>query len=248
MVTLIDAKPDRGAPTRRDTLRWVAAAAPVLALQACGEGAPPVAAPSLDVAPWRQTPAPVRTGPGYGADPNMLAPRTPWRLVMSEGQLRDTAAMADVILPADGEHPSASGADVHLFVDEWVSAPYPRFQADRQLIFDGLSWANREARRRFGRGVARLSGDEVPAFYDPLNEASNAPNAAPEAMHAPGRFFATLKTLVTGGYYTSPAGVAALGYVGNVAIKGPWPGPTPEATAHLERTLAGLGLTMPRTA
>ncbi len=121
-------------------------------------------------------------------------------------------------------------------------------RADRQLIFDGLSWANREARRRFGRGVAQLSGSELPAFYDPLNEASNAPAKAAPGMRDPGRFFGTLKALVTGGYYTSEVGVNALGYVGNVAVKGPWPGPTPEALAHLEGVLADLGLAMPRVA
>lgn len=248
MVTLIDktASAAPAGPTRRDTLRWVAAAMPLMAA-GCGAEAITRTAASDVVAGWRQTPMPVRTGPGYGEDPNMMAPKVPWRLVMSEGQLRDAGAMADVILPADDPHPSATGADVHLFLDEWVSAPYPRFQADRQLIFDGLSWSNREARRRFGVPVARLSGDDVAAFYDPLNEASNAPNRAPEAMRQPGRFFATLKALVTGGYYTSAAGVEALGYVGNVALPSPWPGPTPEAMAHLERTLAGLGLSVPAT-
>lgn len=247
MVTLIENRPrPHEGLTRRQTLAWVASAVPVIAAAGCG-GADRPAGAADSVTEWARVGMPQRTGPGYGPDPDMLSPRVPWRLVMNEAQRRQAAAMADVIVPASGEHPSASGAGVDAFLDEWISAPYPRFEADRAQVLAGLAWSEREARRRFGRGIAQLSGEEVAGFYDLLNEAANAPRQAPEVMREQGAFFGTLRALVVGGYYTSEAGIASLGYVGNVAIGGDWPGPSREALDHLSGALASLGLSMPRT-
>ena len=55
-----------------------------------------------------------------------------------------------------------------------------------------------------------------------------------------------MKFLTTGAYYTSEQGIEELGYVGNVAIQGDYPGPTKEALAHLEQVLADLKLSKKR--
>ena len=48
--------------------------------------------------------------------------------------------------------------------------------------------------------------------------------------------------LVAGAYFSSPAGVAELGYRGNTPIAGPYPGPSPAALDHLNSLLDELGL------
>ena len=55
--------------------------------------------------------------------------------------------------------------------------------------------------------------------------------------------FDGLRTLVTIAYFASPEGTKDLGYIGNIPIAGDYPGPTPEAIAHLDTILDELGLT-----
>ncbi|MBT5682665.1 MAG: gluconate 2-dehydrogenase subunit 3 family protein, partial [Gammaproteobacteria bacterium] len=44
-------------------------------------------------------------------------------------------------------------------------------------------------------------------------------------------------------YFASPEGTKDIGYIGNTPIAGDYPGPTPEAMAHLDKMLSDLGLT-----
>jgi len=61
-------------------------------------------------------------------------------------------------------------------------------------------------------------------------------------MEQPVAFFRLLRHLVCGAYYSSPAGLKALGYVGNVPLVGDYPGPSAAALDHLQKQLAMLGL------
>ena len=45
-----------------------------------------------------------------------------------------------------------------------------------------------------------------------------------------------------GGLYSQPEGIADIGYMGNNPTTGMYPGPTPEAMAHLNAALTKLGL------
>ena len=49
----------------------------------------------------------------------------------------------------------------------------------------------------------------------------------------PAQFFARLRGLMMTGFYTLPEGMADIGYMGNKPVLGAYPGPTPEAMAHL---------------
>ncbi len=61
----------------------------------------------------------------------------------------------------------------------------------------------------------------------------------PEFEHAV-IFFAKLRGLVLGAYFTSPEGMQGIGYQGNVPIIGDYPGPSEEARAHLNEVIANL--------
>jgi hypothetical protein len=54
--------------------------------------------------------------------------------------------------------------------------------------------------------------------------------------------FDGLRRLVMTAYFSSPEGTTDIGYQGNIAIAGDYPGPTPEAMEHLDAVLQELGL------
>ena len=203
---------------RRTTLAWAAALATGLGatdLDACTPGHKP--------------------GPkGYGLDPDMNKGATPWPRIMTANQLRVVVALADFILPADGAAPSASGVHVHELIDEWVSAPYPDQLADRELIFNGIAWINREARRA-GASFAQMSAATREAIFARLG--SGAPSLEPLAKD----FYKRFRLLTIGAYYTTEAGFKDIGYIGNQALT-QFPPPSDAVKAALEQAYKTQGL------
>lgn len=166
---------------------------------------------------------------GYGVDPDLMAGKTPWPRTFTPDQQRAAAALADAILPAEGPAPSASALGVHQLIDEWVSAPYPAFQADRALILPGLAWLDMAARRAGGQPFAAAS--------DQVREAV----LAQAASDAPKGFYARFRAIVIGAYYTTEAGFKDIGYIGNQAL-GAFPPASDEIKAALEGAYQTQGL------
>jgi hypothetical protein len=154
---------------------------------------------------------------GYGQDPDLLkrhAPGDLWPLTLSEEQRRAAKTLCDFILPADAEGPAASTVGVVEFIDEWISAPYPQFAADRKMILDGLAWFDDTAQQKFARRFADLASHEAVTLCDESCRQSQS------------GFFARYRQLTAVGYYTTPVGMRDLGYVGNVALAS-YDGPPP---------------------
>jgi hypothetical protein len=171
---------------------------------------------------------------GYGTDPDLVKPYKPgdyWPLTLSEAQLRTTAALCDVILPAEGKVPSASGVGVPDFIDEWVSAPYPNYVKDRKTVLDGLAWIEGESQRRFGTGFADASADQRASVCEDIA----AEAAAGSPLESPSKFFRRFRNLTTAGFYTTPVGMKDLGYVGNVPLA-TFDGPPADLVAKLGLT------------
>ena len=210
---------------RRVTLKWLFAAV-------AASGVPLKGAYAAPAVQWPKGAPPPVAGSGYGTDPALLEPVVPWPKTLSAAELRTAAALCDTILPAEGKWPAPSAVGIHHFVDEWVSAPYPEQVADRALLLNGFAWVENEAKARHGRSYADLP--------EPARAAILGDAAATDPRGA--AFLGKMKFLTTGAYYTSEEGVEELGYVGNVALEGDYPGPTPEALAHLDSILAGLNL------
>jgi hypothetical protein len=156
-------------------------------------------------------------GAGYGADPDLqriYSPGDLWPLTLSERQRGAAAALCDVIIPSDAHSPSASAVGVVDFIDEWISAPYPRHQQDRTLVLSGLQWLDEEALRRHSTLFAALSGEQQAAMCEQI---CYAPEAHPSVVHV-ATSFARYRDLTAAGFYTTPAGRKDLQYVGNVAL------------------------------
>ena len=109
---------------RRTTLKWMLAVA---------------SGPSGVLA----APAGVAKAPkGYGTDPDLVKTYRAgelWPLTFTLAQRRTAAALCETIIPADERSPSAADLEVHMFIDEWVSAPYARHIEDRKIVVEGLA-------------------------------------------------------------------------------------------------------------
>lgn len=224
---------------RRTTIKWLAAAMTAVHTAACssdekflGDEIPRGDNRLLGAAGSPDT-------VGYGTDPDLLNPVVPWSRTLTGPQLRTTAALCDAILPEDEHSPAASAVGVPDFIDEWVSAPYSEQQHDRETILAGLEWLERQSRERFGAGFADAAEAERAELLDAL---SGQEVAAPLADHH--RFFDRFRYLAVGAFYTTQAGIDDIGYTGNVAIRGDYPGPSEQAMAHLAEVLGKLGLSL----
>lgn len=171
---------------------------------------------------------------GYGGDPNLLEVYKPgdlWPLTFMEAQHRTVAALCDVILPADERSPSASQLKVPDFIDEWISAPYPKQQADRHEILNGIAWLNREAVARFQKVFSELNETQKHKICD---EICSLQKATPEREEA-ARFFSKFRNLTLGGFYSTPEGMKDIQYLGNVPLT-KFDGPPPEVLSFLKLT------------
>jgi Gluconate 2-dehydrogenase subunit 3 len=156
-------------------------------------------------------------GQGYGTDPALIPPHHAgefWPLTLSVAQRRLAAVLSDLIIPADEHSGAASSIGVVDFIDEWVSAPYPRQQHDRPIVLQGFIWLDAEATRRSGKPFADLGAEVQTAICDEICSEARATPAQREAA----RFFARYRDLTAAAFYSSPAGRKDVGYIGNVAL------------------------------
>ena len=163
---------------------------------------------------------------GIGTDPNLLKKEIPWERVLTAEEKRIVTVLGDIIIPADENGPAASAVGVPDFIDEWVSAPYDAQQKDGKVIREGLAWIDGEAKKRFGKGFADAGAGEQTALLDDIVKEGT------EARKAAYSFFTNFRDKVAGGYYSTPEGWKAIGYVGNVPMA-EFPGPPPEVLKHL---------------
>ncbi|MBC3766927.1 gluconate 2-dehydrogenase subunit 3 family protein [Neptunicella marina] len=227
--------------TRRESLKWlglIAAGTSVATMTACSPAKDVVTGgsaghwPDLDIKPV--------TAKGYGTDPNMVVPpESPWPRTLNQQQLTLVAILSDIIVPREGSVPSATEVNVPDVIDEWVSAPYDGQQRDRVTILHGLAWIDDEANLRFKKPFATLDKSQQTAIIDDIAYRTKEKD---EEFGRARKAFARLKQLVLAAFFCSPQGHKDIGYMGNVAIAGDYPGPTDEARAHLDGVLKDLGL------
>ena len=227
---------------RRTTLKWLAAG--VMSTVSAHRAAARAMESALDVDSGASlgVARPV-TGTGYGPDPDLTDPVLPWEKTMTDAQLRIAASLCDMILPADDASPSASQVGVPAFIDEWVSAPYPDQQRDRETVLEGLQWLESTCSSRFGARFAEAKDAERRSLLDSIAFEENVEPGLEQQRD----FFTLYRNLTMSAFYATQEGMADIGYIGNTPIAGEYPGPTPEALAHLEKALNSLGLEMPET-
>ncbi len=200
---------------RRSAIKWILAASATV--------------PFLKSESFAQSGPAIPTPNGIGADPNLVIPeKAPWPRILTEEQRETVTALADVILPRVDESPAASELKVPDFIDEWVSAPYPDYVSDREVVLPGLDWIDAESRKRFQKRFHELSDTQQTAICDDI---CYLPDAQPEFKDG-ASFFAKFRNLTMGGYYTTDHGTREVGYVGNMALA-TFDGPPPEVMKFL---------------
>jgi len=218
-------EPDPSVMNRRVVLKVLAAAAAAPAI-ACDAGSGGSGGEGAVSAPDQPTANPHALG--TPTDPDLLTPVVPWDLVLSDEEMVTAAALADVIIPADDWSPASSSVGAHHFVNEWVSAPYEGQRRDLVLIRGGLVWLNATSMERYGAPFAELTSEQHRAICD---EICYLPDALP-ALRRWARFFDKMRDLVSTGFWTTPEGMADLGYQGNVPLPS-FDGPPAEVLAQL---------------
>jgi hypothetical protein len=118
--------------------------------------------------------------------------------------------LADLIVPADAESKGALDAHAPEFIDVLCSQ-----NEELGLIYTGgLAWLEAAMRRRYSAGFADAGNEQR---LEMLNLIAYRRNSSPEL--APGiHFFAWARKMVVDAYYTHPAGIAHVGYMGNSAM------------------------------
>ena len=107
-----------------------------------------------------------------------------------------------------------------------------RFEVDgdRTLIREGLVWLDVEAARRYGLGTRFR--DLSPARKDEIcSDIAHIPEAAP-GFESGARFFARVRDLTAGAFWTTEEGMQDLQYIGNVPLER-WDPPPPEVLEFL---------------
>lgn len=165
-------------------------------------------------------------GPGLSWDPNLLKKEIPWPRLLTEAEKRTLTVLGDILIPADEFGPAASAVGVPDFIDEWVSAPYENQRKDRKTIREGLVWLDGVAQARGGKAFAESTAEvQTQILKDITTEGT------PERK-AGRTFFLCVRDRMAGGYFTTPEGWKALGYVGNVPSQD-FAGPPPEVLQQI---------------
>lgn len=163
---------------------------------------------------------------GIGTDPNLLKKEIPWPLVLNEAEMKTVKVLGDIIIPADENGPEASAVGVPEFINEWVSAPYEQQQGDLVTLRKGLVWLDAESKKRFTKIFVEITPEQQIAIIDDI--VKEGTDARKQAYN----FFKMFRDRVAGGYYSTPIGWKAIGYIGNVPMP-EYPGPPPEVLKHL---------------
>lgn len=232
--------------TRRDSLKWLGAlslSALLPSISGCDDTARVVVDKNtLATGHWPNLELKPINVSGYGKDPNLIIPpKSPWPKTLSPDELTTVAILADILVPRDGEVPSASEVNVPDVIDEWVSAPYSSQQNDRLTILSSIVWLDDEAKLRFGKSFNTLSNAQHLSIIDDIAyQKDDLPTEFVNIAEAFSRF----RKLTLAAFFCTPQGTKDIGYIGNTPISGDYPGPTKEAMEHLDKVLGTLNLAL----
>lgn len=115
--------------------------------------------------------------------------------------------LADMIIPPENGEPGGAGAGAAEFIDTLASAN----ERLAGIFFGGLAWLDRSMERRAGNKFVDASMEQHSELLDLIAYRKNQ-----SAELGPGiAFFDWCRRMVVDAYFTSPAGIEALGYKGN---------------------------------
>jgi Gluconate 2-dehydrogenase subunit 3 len=118
--------------------------------------------------------------------------------------------LADLIIPADERGPGAAAAGVCEFID-LLASQNPQLLA---IYTGGIAWLDHASERLNSKDFVDAAAPQQTALLDLIAYRRNE-----SPMLGPGiQFFDWARRMVVDAYYTSPAGIKAIGYLGNTAV------------------------------
>lgn len=136
---------------------------------------------------------------------------------LSQQQLALLEEIADTIIPesdAPGARTSGVAAFIEHIVAHWYSA------SERAAFIEGMMKFRERCLREYRQPFMELSPGHRVAFLEALDREAVGAGREATSLAGPGAgqlaFFAAVKELTVVGYYTSKAGMAAIGYSGPV--------------------------------
>ena len=154
---------------------------------------------------------------------------------LSAHQFRTVTRLAELIVPADEGGGSAVEAGAPEFIDLLCSQ-----NPDLLRIYaDGLAWVDAATRRTRDRTFVDASAAQQTALLDGLVAAERGEPSSPALQEGLG-FFNWVRRMTVDAYYTSPIGIADVGFQGN-RVLGAYSTPR-EAVEFIARTADELGL------
>ncbi len=129
---------------------------------------------------------------------------------LTDHEYRTLERLADWIIPAGKNRQGALAAGAADWIDLMAS------ENDELLgIYSGgLAWLDASMRKMYAKNFVDASADQQRELVDLIAYRKNeSPRLGPGI-----RFFAWARKMVVDAYYTSPAGIKELGYIGNTAV------------------------------
>lgn len=118
--------------------------------------------------------------------------------------------LSELIVPADDHSKSAIDSGAAEYID-FLSSRSPEFA---EIFTGGLGWLDEAMQKRYQSTFVDAKPDQQTAMLDLI---AYRKNITPEL--GPGiAFFRWARNVVVDAYYTSPVGIADLGYMGNTAM------------------------------
>jgi gluconate 2-dehydrogenase gamma chain len=118
--------------------------------------------------------------------------------------------LSDIIIPADQHSKGAIDAGAAEYIDFLCS----RSQEFADIFTGGMGWLDEAMRMRYGSTFLDAKPEQQTAMLDLIAYRKNE-----SAELGPGiLFFRWARNVVVDAYYTSPVGIADLGYMGNTAV------------------------------
>jgi gluconate 2-dehydrogenase gamma chain len=118
--------------------------------------------------------------------------------------------LSDIIIPADAHSKGAIDAGAAEYID-FLSSRSPEFA---QIFTGGLGWLDGIMQRRYQHTFLDATPEQQMEMIDLI---AYRKNLTPE-LSAGIIFFRFARNVVVDAYYTSPVGMADLGYIGNTAM------------------------------
>lgn len=131
--------------------------------------------------------------------------------VLNAAEWKAVTLLADLIIPPENSEPGGAGAGAPEFVDVLCSGS----EQMARIWQGGLAWLDAAARHRGAPSFLESMPAQRTALLDLIAYRRNdSPDLGPGI-----RFFDWARRIVVDAYFTSPAGVKAVGYQGNVGMQ-----------------------------